>query len=234
MALTTRREDEVLRKLDETHARLERLEGQLAPLLELKDDLQPIINEAFRTLILELDELDGHFRGEDALFLLKRLLRNTRNLTGMLERLEQLDDFVTDVSPIVSEATRAAITELDKLERQGIFRNLAALRAVAERFCQRYRPDRVVDLGDQLIELIGLVDRIAQPRTLHLVRAAADAASGDGEGREKISLFGLLRRVRDPDTLRGLALMLDLAKALGRADDTENRPMLEGATAREE
>ena len=233
MAPTIQHEDEVLHRLQVTDARIERVEQRLARLLDLKEDVQPIIGEAFRTLIIELDELDGHFKLEDALFLIKRLLRNTRNLTALLERLEQVNDLISDISPIISEATKATITELGELEKQGIFRNLAALRTVAERFSRRYTPDRVVELGESLIELTQLVDRFAQPRILHLVRAAADAVSSDGGGREQVSMFGLWRRMRDPDTLRGLALMLDLAKALGQADDTENLPMIEASNKNE-
>lgn len=228
MALNIRQDEEMLQKLAETHERLERLERQLAPVLELKEDVQPIFKEVMHAVILELDELDGHFKLEDALVLIKRLLRNTKNLTSMLDRLEQVNELLTDVTPIVHEVTKATISELGELEKQGIFQNLAALRTVAERFSRRYTPDRVVDLGDHLIELTQLVDQIAQPRTLYLARAATDAIAQDGKGREAVTMFGLLRKMRDPDTLRGLALMLDLARALGRADDTENRTMLEG------
>jgi uncharacterized protein YjgD (DUF1641 family) len=228
MALTIQRDQEVLQKLDENHARLERLERQVAPLLELKEDVQPILKEVVHAVILELDELDGHFKLEDALALIKRLMRNTKNLSAMLERLEQANELFSDVTPIIHEATKAAIIELGELEKQGIFKNLAALRTVAERFSRRYTPDRVVELGDNLIELTQIVDQVAQPRVLHLARAAADAVSQDGKGREEVTMFGLFRKMRDPDTLRGLALMLDLAKALGQADDTENAPLLEG------
>ncbi|HNS96593.1 MAG TPA: DUF1641 domain-containing protein [Polyangiaceae bacterium] len=227
MALTLGRDDEVIQKVDETWARLERLERQFAPLLELKEDAQPILKELMHAVILELDELDGHFKLEDALLLIKRLLRNTKNLSALLDRLEQANDLISDMTPIIHEVTKATISELGELEKQGIFKNLAAIRTVAERFSRRYTPERVVALGDKLIELLQLVDLIAQPRTLRLAHAATDAISQDDQGRAEVTMFGLWRKMRDPDTLRGLALMLDLAKALGQADNTKSVPMLE-------
>ena len=216
MSITTIEiEDSLANRLERTCDRIERLESRLMPLLELKDDLQPVINEAFRNLIVELDELDGHFRAEDALELLKRLLRDTRRLTAMLERLEQFDDLIMDLTPLVNEAAKAAIVELGELERQGVFRLVAALRGVAERFNESYPPERVDELGERLIGLLQLTESIGSPRSRRLLEAAAGGI-GDAP-RQSPSVLGLVRLARDEDTRRGLATLLEVCRRLGHA-----------------
>jgi len=209
-------------RLERTCDRIERLETRLMPLLELKEDLQPVVNEAFRNLIVELDELDGHFRAEDALELLKRLLRDTRQLTAMLQRLEQFDDLVTDLTPLVNEAAKAAIVELGELERRGVFRLVTALREVAERFNESYPPERVVELGDRMIGLLQVTETVGAPNSLRLLEAAAGGL-GDAPRRAP-TVFGLVRLARDEDTRRGLATMLEACRRLGRAAAESDNP----------
>jgi uncharacterized protein YjgD (DUF1641 family) len=215
-------DDGLATRLERTCDRIERLEARLMPLLELKDDLQPVVNEAFRNLIIELDELDGHFRTEDALELLKRLLRDTRQLTAMLERLEQFDDLVMDLTPLVNEAAKAAIVELGELERRGVFQIVGALRTVADQFNEAYPPDRMVELGERMIGLLQVTESIGAPSTLRLLESAA-AGLGDAP-RQAPSLFGLVRLARDEDTRRGLAIMLETCRRLGRAAAQADTP----------
>ncbi|HSN56470.1 MAG TPA: DUF1641 domain-containing protein [Candidatus Sulfomarinibacteraceae bacterium] len=202
-------------KLEQACDRIERLEERLMPLLELKEDLQPILNEAFRNLIVELDELDGHFRAEDALQLGKRLLRDTRRLTGMLERLEQLDELVMDLTPVVNEAAKAAIVELGEMERQGLFELALAIRGLATRFASSHRADEVMELGDRLMGLLQVAGTLGSPSSLKLLEAAAGGL-GDAP-RQAPGLLGLARLARDPDARRGLATLLEVCRRLGRA-----------------
>jgi hypothetical protein len=211
--------DDLATRLERACDRIERLESRLMPLLELKDDLQPVLNEAFRNLIVELDELDGHFRAEDALQLLKRLLRDTRRLTGMLERLEQLDELVMDLSPVVNEAAKAAIVELGEMERQGLFQLVVALRTVAARFTDTYRPDEVVALGARMIDLMQIADSLASPSSLQLLRAAATGL--ESAPRQAPSLFGLARLALEEDARLGLAALLEVCRRLGHAAAAE-------------
>lgn len=226
--------EDIFEKLEETCGRVERIERSVMPLLELREDLQPVINEAFRALIVELDELDGHFRTEDALFLVKKLLRNTRNLTAMLEHLEQLNDFVVDATPLLTEAMAATITELGEMERKGLFRTVKAWRTAVERFSGRYSTDQIVAMGDQMSILAGLFERLAQPRVVAMAGAAVDALASESPPREGVTMFGLWRRMRDPATLRGMALLLDLCRALGQADEVDSLPRLEESITRVE
>ena len=77
--------------------RLEQLEKEMAPLSdsarsisELRDELAPRVNEAVKALIVELADIEADFQLEDLLFLIKKALRNVRNLTYSIDQLKNI------------------------------------------------------------------------------------------------------------------------------------------------
>jgi len=50
---------------------------------ELIGDLTPIVGEAYRLSVRELDEIEGYVQLEDITRVVKRLMRNTRNIESM-------------------------------------------------------------------------------------------------------------------------------------------------------
>ena len=76
--------------------RLERLEQAIAPVTdsansvkELKEQLAPRVNEAVRALIVELADVEADFQLEDLTFFVKKLMRNVKNFTFLLEQLKK-------------------------------------------------------------------------------------------------------------------------------------------------
>ncbi len=55
---------------------------------ELKSDLTPVAGEAYRLSVQQLGEIEAYVQLEDILRVLKRLMRNTRNVEAMLDQLE--------------------------------------------------------------------------------------------------------------------------------------------------
>jgi len=103
--------------------RLDRIEAQLAPvsestrsISELKEDIAPLLNEAFKVLIRELGDVESAFQLEDLMIFLKRGLRSVRNLTYALEQLENLIDLFTTAEPLLKSTVPQIIHYLDSLE----------------------------------------------------------------------------------------------------------------------
>ncbi|NJN44071.1 MAG: hypothetical protein HC806_04625, partial [Anaerolineae bacterium] len=61
---------------------------QLRAFEEFKEDVLPIANHMFRLTIDELAEIGSDFEGEDLLFLVKRVLRDTHLFLQLLDRME--------------------------------------------------------------------------------------------------------------------------------------------------
>lgn len=88
---------------------------------ELMHDVLPIANNAVEILTQQLEEVQGYVDLSDLLRLLKRLLRNGRNLDKMLDQLESLMDLAQTVGPLTDSAFEKATDLLQKAEQRGYF-----------------------------------------------------------------------------------------------------------------
>jgi uncharacterized protein YjgD (DUF1641 family) len=107
--------------------RLERLERAIAPVTdsaksvkELKEQLAPRVNEAVQALIVQLADVEADFQLEDLTFFLKKLMRNVKNFTFLLEQLKNLIDFAQAVEPLLKTTVPHVISAFDELEQKGL------------------------------------------------------------------------------------------------------------------
>ena len=96
--------------------RLDRLESQIAPLTasakaigELREELAPRVNEAVQALIVELADVEADFQLEDLVFLLKKMMRNIKNLHFVLDQMKNLIDFALTAEPLFKSTVPQAI-----------------------------------------------------------------------------------------------------------------------------
>ncbi len=88
---------------------------------ELKSDLMLVGKDIFQTAVQELDEISYHFDTADLLYLLKKLLRNTRNLTRIIDQVESATDFLHDFTPLGKHILDELMENLTRLEQKGYF-----------------------------------------------------------------------------------------------------------------
>ena len=107
--------------------RLERLERAIAPVTdsansvkELKEQLAPRVNEAVQALIVELADVEADFQLEDLTFFIKKLMRNIKNFTFLLEQLKNLIDFAQAVEPLLKNTVPHVISAFDEMEQKGL------------------------------------------------------------------------------------------------------------------
>jgi uncharacterized protein YjgD (DUF1641 family) len=93
---------------------------------ELVQDVVPIANDAFGLLTEQLEEIQGYVDLNDLLRLLKRLLRNGRNLDKLLDQMESAMDLAQTVGPLADDMFGKATDLLQRAEQRGYF---AAVRA---------------------------------------------------------------------------------------------------------
>ena len=83
---------------------------------ELKNDLTPVAGDVYRVAVRELAEVDGYFSSEDVLRLMKRLVRNTRNMEQMLDQLESFAALWQDAGPLTQDAFLSLMNRLEEAE----------------------------------------------------------------------------------------------------------------------
>jgi uncharacterized protein YjgD (DUF1641 family) len=188
---------------------------------ELKADLTPVANDMYAATVEQLAEVEPHVRLEDGLRLLKRLARNTRNLELMLDQLESLQDFLADVMPLSHQMVGSATAQLDALERKGYFAFAREGMGIADRVVGSFTPDDVRQLGENIVLILSTVKAMTQPEVMNLVNNLTVTFQRVEHDPKALSTspLSLLAQMRDPEVRRGLALTMQMLRAMARPVD---------------
>ncbi len=210
-------------ELTELNAKLDYLIEQMdaqrqrqAMLEELWRDMQPIIRDASDIAVQELAEVDGAFRMEDLVALMKAFLRNTRTFITLVEQLEALVDFMPDVNRIMTPAVDQLVEQLALLEEKGFFKFANGLLYVVDQVLSAFDEEDVRALGDNVVTILTTVRNMTQPEVMTLANRAIESVEAPVE--EDVSVWRLMREMRDPATRKGMARLLHMLKALGEQE----------------
>ena len=203
--------------------RLDRIEAQLAPisqtasgLNELRDDLIPLSGQAFRLLIRELEDVESGFQLEDLLALMKQFLRSVKHLQFGLEQLENVVDFVLTIEPLLKSSVPQLINYLDDLEQKGILRIIQSTLDVRAKVAASYSPEDVDQIGDGLVALLGLAQKLSDPQATAFLQKMAELPSKvDLDKAKPIGPFGMLGALSSKEARKGLGVLMELTKAMG-------------------
>lgn len=203
--------------------RLDRIEAQLAPmsvsakgLNELKEDLIPLSGQAFRLLIRELEDVESGFQLEDLLALGKRFLRSVRDMQYALEQLENVVDFVLTIEPLIKSSVPQLINYLDDLEQRGVLRIIQSTLDVRAKIAATYSPEDVEQIGDSLVALLGMAQKLSDPQSqAFLKKMAALPSKVDLDKAKPVGPFGMLGALSGKEARQGLGVLMELTKAMG-------------------
>ncbi len=181
-------------KLDTLIVFMEEQQNRQRAMEELRDDMVPIANQLIKLTIDELAEIGTEFRGEDLLFLLKRLLRNTHLLIKMVDQLEAVMGFADEGRLLGKQVFNTMVEKLDELEHKGYFQLAGEGAQVLDRLVEEIEPADVQALGDTMVQ------------SLKSLREPAPEKAP--------SMLGLLKEMNDPQVRMGLSRMLNVMKSL--------------------
>jgi uncharacterized protein YjgD (DUF1641 family) len=162
---------------------------------ELLHDVLPIANDAVGLVTEQLEEIQGYVDLSDLLRLLKRLLRNGRNLDRMLDQLESLMDLAQTIGPLSDSIFEKATDVLQAGEQRGYFALAKGGARAVDSVASSLTPEDLDRLADNLVVVLAAFKELDQP---------ADPG-----------LRSLLKQMRDPEVQRGLAAVLRVLRAIG-------------------
>lgn len=211
--------------------KLERLEAQIQPLVknsqkleELKNDLIPIGNHATALLIEQLKEVEAGFQLEEFLSLVKEAMRNTQNFIFALKQMANIIEFIKDMEPLLKSAVPHFINMLAEMEQKGVFRMYRATLDLRKKVAAAYTPEDIELMGDTLISYMSLARSLSDPRAIKALEQLSQVPSKiDLENAKSVGLFGLLGAGFNPEISRGLGILMELAKAMGRIAPAETQ-----------
>lgn len=208
-------EDLILEKLSAIEAELAEARASRLEMQELKHDLSPLMKSAFRNVLRELGQVDQGFELEDAFVLLRRFLRNMKNMAYMLDQMENVIELVHTMEPLLKTGVHNTIRYLGTLEQRGVFRTYAAMLEMRAKVSARYTPEDFEQMSDAFVEMIGLLKKLATPEFMALLGKLTDLPAAMELGKaQPLGLMGLVSALRDPDLREGLGVGLQMAKSL--------------------
>lgn len=146
----------------------------------------------------------------------RRLDALARDVAYLVERQKKTEELFTEATPILKEVLKTATRELEGIERRGYFAFGREMAKVADRVVTGFTPEDVRRLGDAVVGILETVRAMTQPEVLKVLADAAGVLS-TADRAEPIGLFGMVRATSDQDVQKGMAVLMDVMRHVGRA-----------------
>lgn len=211
------KEDLILQRLEEIETKLALVHDRAVISRNFWNDMQPVMNDAFKVMLHELGDVETGFQLEDLFDLLKTFLRSVNNINYTLQQLENIINLWNTAEPLMKSTVPKAIAYLDDLEQKGVFRTYQAMLALRAKVAQEYGPEQIEQMGDAFVFLIGMLNKLSDPKVRNMIEKASDAFTTiDLEKAEPCGPIGLMRAMSSPEAKQGLAVMVEMTKTLGK------------------
>lgn len=180
---------------------------------DLQNDLTPVAGELYRLSVEQLNEIESYVQLEDGLRLLKRLMRNTRNLEQMLDQMESLAAMWQDLNPLSQDAFLTLMHRLDEMERKGYFNFARGGMAIMDNVVTSFTQEDVRQLGENIVLILQAVKEMTQPEIMTMMRNTA-VIMREEEAPVDVSMFTILKQLNDPAVKRGLSKTLSVLRTV--------------------
>lgn len=222
-------EDEIRsihQKLDFLTRQFQESQAQHLEFQELKSDLTLIGKDMFNAAVEELEDVAPYFETDDLIFLIKKLLRNTRNLNTMLSQLESAQDLFKDLRPLGKQIFDEILETLNSLDKKGYFEFFSESAKILDTIVTSFSVEDVKLLRENVTSILLTVKGMTQPEML----SSANNALGffqkmDIQIDSDISTWQLIKQLKDPDVKKGMAFMLEFLKNMANQENKINKPI---------
>ena len=216
-------EEQILERLTRIEEKLDqfsRLQGMTDVFESFHDlgrDVTLLTYPAVKMLTEELGEVETGFQLEDLSLVLKRFLLSLRHIAWGLEQLENLVDWWQDMEPLMKIAVPHFIDVLEDLDQKGIFRGYKAMLEGYAKIAQTYGPEDIDVIAEGIVSMHGVAKKFSDPKFINFVEKFMEVPSQvDLEEAKPTGPFGLMWQMRSPESRRGLGVLAELTKALGK------------------
>ena len=196
---------------------------------DLGRDASLLTYPAVKILTEELGEVETGFQLEDISILLKRFLLSLRHIAWGLEQLENIVDWWQDMEPIMKIAVPHIIDVMEDLDQKGIFKGYQAMLQGYAKIAQTYGPEDIDLIAEGIVRMHGVAKKFSDPRFINFVEKFMDVPSEvQLEEAKPAGPLGLMWRMRSRECQKGLGVLVELTKALGKITNGKTPPATEG------
>lgn len=145
-----------------------------------------------------------------------RLAAMESQLAYLVERQKKTEELFTELTPVAREVMGVATTKLAALEDEGYFAFGREVISLGQRIMTGFQPEDVRKLADAIIGILETVRAVTQPKVLAIATDASQALEHANEA-EPIGLFGAVRATHDDDVKKGMGVMMEMMRHVGKA-----------------
>ncbi len=212
------------KKLDLISEELAVVRRQREELNELKQDLTVITKDVFNTAIVELEDIAPFVQTGDFLHLLKKILRNTRNITNVITQFESALDFFEDAKPISKELFNTTLEKLDEFDQKGYFQFIKELMNVTDRVVEHFSKEDVKMLGDNIITILETIKGLTQPDMLTALNNAVSIYQNlDPKDAPQYSIWKVMRELNTQEMKKGIGFVITFLKKITEEKRSKNK-----------
>jgi len=152
---------------------------------------------------------------EDLASISQKLDTVLAQLAYVAERQRQQEELIAELTPIGKAALATAIERLDALDKQGYFAFGKEVVEVGKRIIEGFSPTDVRQLGEAVVPILDAVRAMTQPEVLAVTTEATSVIDDKAEVKP-LGMFGMVRATRDDDVQKGMGIMIEVLRRVGR------------------
>ncbi len=208
---------EILKQLAAINAKLDRIDAQVQQvsrrqraLEDLIDEFGPLAKEIYQTLLEEMACVEDDFDLDDVADLARKLLRNTRRFSEMLDLMGSAHDFITDATPLGKDVFVSVVELLDNIERRGGFEFARQGVRMVEQVLENFTPQDAALLADNIVTILNTTKSMTQPDVLGMVNTSLQVVRD--EEPQPMNVWGLVKAINDPQVQQALGLTIAMLR----------------------
>ena len=187
---------------------------------DLIADASIIGKDMYDSAVMELENRSIEVDPEDVKMIVLKILRNVRNINGVLDTFESTTDFLKDASPIVNEMIIDLIKKLNEFDQKGYFEFLAEAGAIVDNVVTHFTRDDIRLLADNVVPMLETVKSLTQPEMLKSVNNAVKIFSRlEMEAAPEYSVWKLIREMNKPEMKRAIGFMVSFMKNMSQPEN---------------
>ncbi len=197
-------------KLERIEARVDKIDRRQRALEDLVDEFGPLAKEIYQHVLEELCCVEDDFDLDDVVHLARKLLRNTRRFSEMLDMLGSMHDFLADATPLGKEVFHTVVEQLDLIERKGGFEFAREGLRMVELVLENFTPEDAKLLADNIVTILNTTKSMTQPDVLGMVNTSLQVVRD--EQPRPLGVWGMVKAVNDPEIQQAMGLTLALLR----------------------
>lgn len=180
---------------------------------DLINDVSIIGKDVYDSTVEELDKRQVELRPEELTELAVSFLRNINNFNVMMGGFESVIDLGKDLTPIITESILDFTKLLADFEAKGYFEFFKKMAEIGDELVTQVTLDDLDQVKKNLPEMIQIVKKISDEKTLKLANRALGAMDKvDMENPPEMGVWSLMKAMNDPGMKKSMGLMVSIAK----------------------